>query len=304
MQKEISVTVPATSANLGPGFDCLGLALNLVNRTTFIELPAGLEVEVRGEGAGLIPTDETNLVIRAANTLFDRAGRHPTGLRVIQENNIPVGSGLGSSAASVLGGIQAANGLLGLPFDRETILSLAVEMEGHPDNVTPAFYGGLTLVISDGSRLVVDQIPVPDMEVVVVLPEFKLSTFEARAALPGTISLDDAIFNTSRIGMLVRALEKGNYDMLRVAMQDRLHQPYRLPLIPGMAGAFEAGLKAGAVSVALSGAGPSIIAFAPTGHRKISFALSEAFAAVGLSSRSWILTIDRRGCQIDDRGAG
>jgi homoserine kinase len=293
MTTRISVTVPATTANLGPGLDCLGLALNLYNKVVFEETSTGLSVSVSGEGEGIIPEDKTNLVVRAAERLFRLTGRRPAGLRVVQENQIPVSSGLGSSAAAALGGVLAANGLAGEPLDREELLALTIEIEGHPDNVSPALFGGLTLVVDDNGKIIVTPIPIPEMTVAVVLPEFNLPTAEARAALPVQVPLADAIYNAGRVGLLVRALETGDYDALRVATQDKLHQPYRLPLIPGLPGVFEAGQSAGAAAVALSGAGPSIIAFAQAGHQEIASAMSQAFAAAGLKSRSWVLSISR-----------
>lgn len=284
-------TVPATTANLGPGFDCLGLALDMTNQVTFNVIGAGLFIEVQGEGAESIPTDETNLVFKSAERLFEQVGHRPPGLQIVQNNQIPISSGLGSSAAAVLSGILAANTLLGFPLNDGEVLTLATEIEGHPDNVTSAFYGGLTLSMFNGDDLIVEHILVPDMTVVVVLPAFDLPTIEARAALPELVPLSDAIFNASRVGLLVRALEAGDYGRLRFAMQDRLHQPYRMKLIPGMEAAFKRALEAGAAGVALSGAGPSLIAFAPDRHEAIEQAMKKGFAAAGLESRSWILPI-------------
>ncbi|MCI0577199.1 MAG: homoserine kinase [Chloroflexi bacterium] len=299
MVRQVTVTVPATTANLGPGFDCLGLALGLYNRVTFVETAGGLEVVIRGEGAEPLPTDETNLVVRAAGRLFQVVGRRPAGLRVVQENDIPVGSGLGSSAAAALGGLLAANALVNAGLEREALLALATEIEGHPDNVAPALYGGLALVIQDEGRLLVESIPVPEMEVAIVLPAFELPTAEARAALPKQVPLADAVFNAGRVGLLVRALAAGDYGRLGMATQDRLHQPYRLPLVPGLAQAFAAARAAGAAAVALSGAGPSLVAFAPAGHQAIGEAAMAAFASAGLESRSWILPVDGVGCRVE-----
>jgi homoserine kinase len=293
--KQIHVIVPATSANLGPGFDCIGLALGLYNRVEFREIEAGVEIEVSGEGAGEIPVDSTNLVLRSAEHLFRYIGRHPGGLEILQENGIPVGSGLGSSASAVLAGLLGANALLGQPLSRSEILRLAVEIEGHPDNVAPALYGGLVLTIEEDGRYFIEPIPIPDMKVLVVLPDFDLPTAEARAALPKAVPMADAVFNIGRMGLLVRALAEGDYERLALAMVDRLHQPYREPLIPGMAEAFSAVREAGASAVALSGAGPSLIAFALDGHEAIVEAAKEVFAKVGVRSRSWILGVDRGG---------
>lgn len=296
---KVKITIPATTANLGPGFDCLGLALGLYNRVEFREAETGLSVLVEGEGADKIPADESNLVIQAAEYLFRHIGRRPAGLKVVQENKIPVGSGLGSSASAVIAGLLGANGLMGDPLSRSEILALAVEIEGHPDNVAPALFGGLVLTILDGGRLFSEHIPMPDMRVVIVLPDFALPTAEARAVLPKSVPMADAVFNIGRSALLVRALTEGDFGRLAVAMKDRIHQPYRLPLIPGLVEAFSAVREAGASAAALSGAGPSLIAFASDGHETIARAAEGAFSKVGLESRHWILEVDRAGTQID-----
>ena len=298
MPAQVTVSVPASTSNLGPGFDCLGMALALHNRLTISSVEDGLEVTIRGEGQGSLSTDDSNLVVRAARRLFEEIGRDPGGLRIQQENGIPVASGLGSSASAVVGGLLAANALAGKPLERPALLSLAMDMEGHPDNAVPALYGGLTLVIQDGQRLIVEPVEVPPMKLVVVLPKYRLSTADARAALPETVSMGDAIFNASRLAALVRALAAGDYERLGVATQDRLHQPYRLPLVPGMANAFEAALAAGASAVALSGAGPSVVALGPDGHEEIGRAAQEAFAASGLESRIWVLPVESLGARV------
>lgn len=294
---QVNITVPATTANLGPGFDCLGLALGLYNQVEFTETANGLSIIVQGEGNGKIPADSSNLIIQSAERLFNHIGRHPTGLKIIQQNNIPAGSGLGSSASAVLAGLLGANALMNDPLSPSEILTLAVEIEGHPDNVAPALYGGLVLSFKENGRLLIESIPIPDMQVVIVLPDFNLPTAQARAALPKHIPMADAVFNIGRMALLIRALSGGDYDRMASAMVDRLHQPYRLPLIPGMTQAFSAVLKAGASAVALSGAGPSLIAFAPENHKTIAQAAKEAFTQAGLSSRHWLLPVDRTGSQ-------
>ncbi|MEW5988225.1 MAG: homoserine kinase, partial [Chloroflexota bacterium] len=264
--KQVTVTVPATTANLGPGFDCLGLALGLYNEVTFTETAAGLAIQVTGEGSDRLPADDSNLVVRAAERLFQLAGRRPPGLRVQQRNTIPIGSGLGSSAAAVLGGMLAANALVGYPLARDEVLALAAGVEGHPDNVAPALLGGLVLALAAdeestltpaplpgrerGGRLLVEQIDVPPLQVVVVLPAFELPTAVARAALSQQVPLTDAVFNAGRLGLLLRALARGDWAKLGAAMQDRLHQPYRLPLVPGLTEAMAAARAAGAAGVA------------------------------------------------------
>jgi homoserine kinase len=295
-RRQVKVSIPATTANLGPGFDCLGLALGLRNEICLTAVPQpGLNVEIQGEGAGQIPTDGRNLAVQAVARVFDLVGKRPSGLYIHQHNNIPICSGLGSSAAATLGGLLTANVLVDGGLSADQLLAEAVAVEGHPDNVIPAFYGGLTLSVVDGAALHIESITVPPIQVLIVLPDFTLPTAQARAALPTAVPLADAVFNLSRTGLLIRALERGDYTVLAEAMQDKLHQPYRIPLIPGMVAAMEAAKEAGAAAVALSGAGPSLAAFAPTGHERIAEAVQAAFNQVGLSSRFWILPADLRG---------
>lgn len=298
--KEVRVSVPATSANLGPGFDCLGLALSLHNEIIMAETGQGISVTVSGEGAGLLPADARNLAVRAAERVFGAIGRRPTGLRVELHNRIPVGSGLGSSAAAVLGGMLAANALCGSPLPRDDVVQTAAEMEGHPDNVAPAATGGLALSFSEAGRLRVVPLPILALRVVVVLPNFALPTAEARALLPEQLSRADAVFNIGRAALLVHALETGDLEQLGSAMQDRLHQPYRLPLIPGADEAARAAREKGALGVALSGAGPSLLAIARDGWEGIQAAMQAAFARAGLSSRGWVLDVDGRGAVVEE----
>ncbi len=294
--QRVKVTIPATTANLGPGFDCLGLALGLRNEIciTAVAQP-GLTIEVNGEGAGQIPTDGHNLAVRAAERVFELVGKRPSGLHIHQHNHIPISSGLGSSAAATLGGILVANALVDGGLSDQQLVELAVAMEGHPDNVVPAYYGGLTLSVMDDTALHVEQITVPPMQVVIVLPDFDFPTAAARATLPAQIPLRDAVFNVSRVGLVLRALERGDFAALALAMQDKIHQPYRLPLVPGMIDVFTAAREMGATAVTLSGAGPSVAAFAPTNHEAIAQAVQAAFARAGLESRFWVLPVENQG---------
>lgn len=300
--RQVTISVPATSANLGPGFDCLGIALDLRQRVTFTtQQEPGLRITAEGEDSHLIPRDENNLVYLAMRLVFQRVGGEPPGLHIHQENEIPIASGLGSSSSAVLAGLHGANELTGSPLSREQVLQMATDLEGHPDNVAPATYGGLVLGVQTADGLLVEQIPVFPMKALVVLPDFELFTEIARSVLPTQVSMSVAIHNSSRVGLLIRALETADYDLLSVAMQDRLHQPYRVPIIPGMAEAMHAALQAGASGVALSGAGPSLIAFADNGLDVIGKAAAGAFKEAGLSSRKWQLTVDLKGTLIQNR---
>lgn len=300
---KVKVTVPATTANLGPGFDCLGLALDLTNTFELaLAEPGVLAITAEGEGAAGLPRGASNLAIQAAHLLFDAAGQRPLGLRLHCHNQIPVGSGLGSSASAILGGMLAANGVLGSPLAPEDVLELAIQYEGHPDNVAPAMLGGLVLGLRNGDTWHLEPIATPPLQVAYVLPDFDFPTATARHALPTAVPLADAIFNAGRMGLLVRALAAGDYGRLAIAMQDRLHQPYRIPLVPGMAAAMDAAREAGAAGVAISGAGPSLIVFAPDGHQAILAAMQAAFAAAGLASRAWVLPVASTGAAVTVSG--
>lgn len=296
--KTVRVRVPATSANLGPGFDCLGLALDWWNEAEFTPEGEDKRVEVRGEGAGKLPAGRDNLVAAAALLLFERAGvAAPRGLHIRCDNAIPLGSGLGSSAAAVLTGLLGANRLAGEPFSLEQVLALATELEGHPDNVAPALWGGLTAAVKTADGVIYRRIAVPALALAVATPQFDLPTRVARAVLPAQVPLADAVFNLGCATLLVEALRGGDLDLLAQVMDDRLHQPYRLPLIPGAEAARRAALEAGAVACVLSGAGPSLLAIARSDPRPIAEAMRVAFQAAGLGARAFTPSISPVGAQ-------
>ena len=300
--KKVSVTVPASTANLGAGFDCLALALNLRNTVELWETKQGLEIDVEGEGAENVPLDTTNLVVRAAEAVFEKVGRRPGGLRIHEINHVPLGSGMGSSAATIVGGVAAANALVGGGLSRDELLRFAHAIEGHPDNVAAALLGGLTLVSASGEELLARTLPVPPLRVVIVLPHLRLSTAEARAVLPAQVPLKDAVFNIGHAVFTVQALTSGDMDLLRWAVADKLHQPYRKNLIAGYDAVVAEARKAGAAAVALSGAGPSLIAFASDKHETIATAMKAAFTAHNVASRAFVLPVDRQGVQVSEVG--
>ncbi len=296
----VRVTVPATTANLGPGFDCLGLALGLRNAVEMDALSEeGLTLRIEGEGAGRLPSDASNMLVKAAQRVFERAHRKPEGLAIRAFNAIPSGSGLGSSAAALVGGTVAANALLDKPLSRDDLLQIAVEMEGHPDNVSAALLGGLVASSYTPDALCARRVPVASMQVAVALPDVRTSTREMRAALPQTVPLVDATANIGRAVLVVQALMEGDYDLLCEVMKDRLHEPYRRKVIPGYDHAVQAAFEAGAAAIAISGAGPSLVAFAPKGHKAITEAMVQAFRHHGgVNARSWVLPVDLEGAQI------
>lgn len=297
---KVKVRVPATTANLGPGFDCLGLALGLHNTVEIERTDGELRISVDGEGDNLISTGTTNLAYRAVAALFEHVGEPLLGLHIHLSNAIPLMSGLGSSSAAIVGGLVAANALLGEPLARDEILALAIEIEGHPDNVAPALLGGLVVVADAEGAPIYRRIRISPLDVVVVVPDFQLATAEARAALPAQVPFADAVHNLGRTALLVQGLSHADYDLLACAMDDRLHQPYRAPLIPGLADVFKAARQAGAAGVALSGAGPSVVAFTPQTHEAIAEAMRRAFASHGLSARTMLLTTTTEGARIDN----
>src|SRR2546426_2907358 len=242
----IDVRVPATSANLGPGFDVLGLALGLYNDIVYEEAER-VVVTIEGEGAGRLDAGNDNVVARAARMVYQTAGRRFPGAAIRCVNRIPTARGLGSSAAAWVGGLIAANAALGSPLDRDAILALACRAEGHPDNVAAALLGGLTVSCAVGQRVVAVSLPVPaEVTWVVLVPEAQSSTREARALLSSTVSRVDAVFNLQRMGLLLAALGTGQTDLLGLGMEDRLPQPQRLPLFPWMATERRAALEPGA----------------------------------------------------------
>ncbi len=294
------IRVPATSANLGPGFDTLGLALDLWNITT-ITPAKEYSVQVTGEGAERLTSGKNNLIVRAAQRVAERAGKSLPPFRAECVNQIPLSSGMGSSSAAILTGLLAGNALLENPFSREEILNLACEMEGHPDNVAPAMMGGLVVSTVENGKVIARQISVGmNVHVTIVLPNFYLPTKQARAALPKKVSMRNAIHNISRTALVIEAFRNGDLGLLGKVMSDKLHQPYRLKLIPGAASAMEAAKEAGASAVALSGAGPSVIAFS-TGEAGVGEAMKRAYEAAGVEARIFRLGVASGGVELERR---
>lgn len=256
----VEVVVPATTANLGPGFDVLGLAINIYNRFWMSEIDDGLEIELT-QGDGLkLPTSDKNLVFISAKRLFNEVGYAYRGLRIGIEIDVPIGRGLGSSSTAIMGGLSAANEISGAKLSRVELFDLATKIEGHPDNVGPAIFGGFTICYrTDSGYKAVSFRPSDNLRPVLLIPNTMLETKKARAVLPSNIPVSDAVFNIGRSSLLASALLTGRSDLLRDAMEDRLHQPYRAPLIPGLMDIIQGISHLGGAGVALSGAGPSLI---------------------------------------------
>ncbi|MBI3911470.1 MAG: homoserine kinase [Armatimonadetes bacterium] len=295
----VRIRVPASTTNLGPGFDALGMALRLHNRLE-VEAAARPAVEIEGEGADRLPADPSNLVYRTAADLLAEAGRPQPALRIRLRNEVPVGRGLGSSATAIVGGLLAANALLGEPFSREELLRRAVQLEGHPDNVTPALMGGLQVVTRAAGEVIHLRLPTPaGLHAVVAVPDLEIATADARAVLPACVAREDAVFNVGRAALLVAALTQGRPDLLGAGMADRLHQPYRARLLPGFEAALAAARAAGACGACLSGSGSSLLALTRGQVAEVGAAMCDALHAAGLRCRWMALEVDEQGAVLE-----
>lgn len=293
----VTVTAPASTSNLGPGFDCLGLALGLRNELT-LELHDGSGppvVEVEGAGADSLPAGEANMLVRAARMSLPPA--LPGRLVFKARNRVPLARGLGSSAAAIVSGLWAGAHLVGtLRRSEDELEQLAVGLEGHPDNIAPCVHGGLTASLMVGDRARAQRLGIhSSLSSVVCIPDFELSTRKARSVLPETVFRADAVFNASRAMLLVRALESGHVARLPELMKDRLHQPYRAKLVPGLEDALTAAVEAGAVGASLSGSGPTVFAFVEGRNASVGEAMVRAFHRHGVSSRWLSLPVDHQG---------
>lgn len=260
VKKKVRVQVPASTANLGPGFDTLGMALDLY---AWIEMSIAEQTRVTliGDELSGIPTDESNLVYKVAQRVFEEAGVSYPHLDIVMKSDIPLTRGLGSSASAIVGALAAANALIDHKLSDDQLFQMASRIEAHPDNVGASLFGGIVVAYWDGERAEYIRLNPPEkLKVLAVIPDFQLSTHEARNALPQQVSLQDAVFNVSHSSLLVAALAQGNLDMIRHAMKDQLHQPYRASLVPGMEDILARAVEHGALGVALSGAGPTMLA--------------------------------------------
>ena len=302
LEKTVRVCVPGTSANCGPGFDTLGVACTVYNELELTLLEEErLEIAVTGEGASNIPGDARNIVWRSIRTLLRRAHAEEQyhGACIRMKNGIPLSRGLGSSAAAIVAGLKAANLILNNRFSRRELLQIATDLEGHPDNVAPAIFGGFTItVMHDGHPECFSFMPRLPLKLVVAVPSFPLSTRAARSVLPAEVPLKDAVFNVSRAALLVAALSKGNIHFLQHAFEDALHQPYRAKLIPGMYDVFQAAREAGALGASMSGAGPCLIAFTLDKAEEIGAAMVQAFQQHDIEARALLWGVDDRGVRI------
>ena len=297
MIRRVTVKVPATSANMGPGFDCLGMALDIWN-TVHVEVGAS-EFVIRGEGKGDLPLGRSNLVSKAFGLPFKESGNEIPKVSITCENEIPLERGLGSSSAAVVAGLVAGNEVCGRPLREEDLLELAAGTEGHPDNVAPALLGGCQVVVRDADRLITSAVPVPDdLMAVVFIPDMPMPTEQARSLLPRKITREDAVHNIGRVGLLLSAFATGDFTHLAIATQDRLHQPARLAIFPAMKNIFRAALNAGALGVFLSGAGSSILALTRGKETTVGYEMAEAASKSGVGGTLKITRPTNQGAQV------
>ena len=306
---KVSVRVPATIANIGPGFDCLGLAVPLYNTITIEEtvLPGtGVEINVLANedvtdelSLEHIPMDENSIIYKAVELLYNSIGQNPAELKINIHSNIPIARGLGSSASVIVGGLLAANELLGNPADEAALLSIATEVEGHPDNATPAIVGGLVLTATDDDgSIVYRKLPWPeDWVLTLCVPENELATEISRSVLPAEVPMQDAVYNAQRMAMFVQALYTADENLMKMALKDRLHQPYRMKLVPGLERLMQ-NLKheESVLGTVLSGAGPSVLVISKkNGLDKIKTIIKDTWNDLNIGVQLYNMPIEQNG---------
>ena len=299
--QKVVVDVPATTANLGPGFDCLGAALDLNNRFAMRRIEGGgerFELIIEGSEGSHLRGGPENLVYRAAQRVWKAAGLEPVALEARVRLAVPPARGLGSSATAIVAGLMGANALVGEPLSKEKLLELAIDIEGHPDNVVPSLLGGLCMTAKAASQRwrVVRCEWMPSVKAVVAIPSIRLSTSEARRAMPKAIPVGDAVVNLGALTLLLQGLRTGNGDLISDGMHDRLHEPYRWRLIKGGDQVKQAAMDAGAWGCAISGAGPSVLALCEEDKGPaVSRAMVKAWEAAGVASRAPVLNLQTSG---------
>lgn len=294
----IRIQVPATSANLGSGFDSLGIALNLYNQVWMEESDT---IDISSKDSIRVPADDSNLIFWAAKQVYEKCGRKLPGLKIVQLNNIPMARGLGSSSACIVAGILGANRLLGGPLSVQELINLAAEIEGHPDNTTPAIEGGLAASAIEAGRVYSVSVPVSEkIRFALFIPPFELKTEKARSVLPTEYSRSDAVYNLSRSALMAASLFSGKLENLRVAVQDKIHQPYRASLISHLDDVFRLSYELGSLGTYVSGAGPTIISMIDAADTEV-FARYAANHLEEKSISGWeikVLNTDSDGAQI------
>ena len=297
-KKIVKVRVPATTANLGAGFDTFGLALTLYNEFE-VEEADGVFIESYPENK-FLKNPENNLFIKVVKYLCEAEGKKFHGAKLKQTVNIPVARGLGSSATAIVAGILTGFAVHKKPLTDEEFFKVAYLFEPHPDNLLPAWKGGFITALKTEDKTYYSKIDFPqELKAVVVIPDFELSTELARSVLPKEIPLKDAVFNIQRASLFIRALQEKRFDLLKVAMEDRLHQPYRKSLIPNFDKVIQYAYDSGAVGASLSGAGSTMLALALDNFDKIGQAMVSAFSEAGINAKYLVLDVDTEGAKVE-----
>lgn len=290
----IYVRVPASSANMGAGFDSLGIALGLYNTLKISEIESG--IVVYNNSKEYIPTGERNMVYRAICRVFDRVGYEKKGIRIVQNSDIPVTRGLGSSSACIIGGMLAANVISGRKLSYPQILDLASEMEGHPDNVTPALFGGFCVAANENGRTVYSTNKLsPRLKAAVMVPDFFVSTRAARTTLPENVPLKSSSYNISRAALLTSLLLNEKYDDLKYAVEDRLHQDVRKENIPDFDAIMEKSYEAGSKATYLSGSGPTMVSLLSGGYAEFEKTMSDFLSGLNAKWKVRVYPVDNVG---------
>ncbi len=297
---QVKIIVPATTANLGAGFDCIGAALSLYNEFKFTPSTTKLTITVTGEEADKVSTDKDNLLYKSFIKLYQHINQTVPNVEIEINLGVPLSRGLGSSATAIVGGLLGANHLAGSPLNLAQIQELAIDLEGHPDNVVPALLGNCQLSVGERGNWQICSIPWhKEIIPVVAIPNFELSTEEARSVLPTEIIRSDAIFNIARMGLLVRGLATNNRNWLTTALEDRLHQPYRRKLIRGYQDVKTSAIAQGAYGMVISGAGPTLLALTSSDRvDNVIIAMKSAWEKIGVFADVRSLEIDTQGAKV------
>lgn len=294
----IRLRVPASSANMGAGFDTLGVAVGLYNRMEIEEIPEGLEI-INKNTQSFIPKDKNNLIYRAMLYLFDHVGYNPKGYRIVQNSEIPMTRGLGSSSACIIGGMLAANIISGRTLSYDEIIHLAAKMEGHPDNVGPALFGGFCVSLTDGDKTIIKSTKLEShIKFAVIIPDFFVATKKSRGVLPSRVDFRDAVYNVGHASMFQAAMLSGDMKALEMGVKDKLHQQYRKNYVDGMEDIFEKTYSLGSHATYLSGSGPTILSILDGDYDKFSRGMQEYFRENSLEWKCMILPIDNVGAVV------
>lgn len=293
----LKIQIPATSANLGAGFDSLGLAVNLYN---YVSIEENDKVCISSTDGSVVPTTKDNLIYSSAEYLYKECGKKLSGLKILQENNIPMTRGLGSSSACIVAGLYGANIMLGSPFNTDELVNIASKLEGHPDNTTPALLGGIVTAVCENDNVYwVKQEIYRQLNFYAVVPSFELSTTLARNALPQTVSHMDARFNLSRAALFSASLLQGKFENIKVAVNDKLHQPYRMSLIENGEEVFKYSYEIGSYGTYISGAGPTIMSIVSAENKSFEANMREYLNKIGLFDwKIYKLSIDNNGARV------